>query len=94
MMMFFNIKSDSLWAKFSFIQMIQAALPLVVFGFLAYWLALMPGNFEVAPEGFGEIAPLGKYLFFNWGFSFEMISLLLTAALIGVVAILKGKNNG
>lgn len=93
-MMFFNIKANSLWAKFSFAQMLQAALPLVVFGFLVYELAMMPGDFIVVPEGFGQIAPLGKYLFFNWGFSFEMISLLLTAALVGVVAILKGKNNG
>ncbi|ANV97931.1 NADH-quinone oxidoreductase [Helicobacter enhydrae] len=91
-MMFFNITTHRLCVEFKK----SALLPLVLCAGFFYLLidALwkLPNDFEVAPFDFGEIESLGIYLFNHWSLSFEAISLLLTIALIGVIAILKGKN--
>ncbi|RUT48904.1 NADH-quinone oxidoreductase subunit J family protein [Campylobacter fetus] len=92
-MMFFNIKSDTLFVKLKSKSFFVIIPPAVIFAILLDGIWKLPSDFGIAPLDFGEIKPLGFYLFTNWGLSFEAISLLLTAALIGVVAILKGKNN-
>ncbi|MFW5625446.1 MAG: NADH-quinone oxidoreductase subunit J, partial [Campylobacter hyointestinalis] len=85
--MFFNIQSDFLIKRFSKKSLLLATPIIILFVIFA---SLVLG---VANEGFGDIKPLGFYLFSNWALSFEAISILLTAALIAVVTILKGKND-
>ena len=41
------------------------------------------------PASFGTIEAVGKHLFFSFGFPFELISLLLTVAVVGVVVLAK-----
>jgi NADH-quinone oxidoreductase subunit J len=41
------------------------------------------------PANFGGIEPVGKLLFNTFGFPFELISLLLTVAVVGVVVLAK-----
>lgn len=41
------------------------------------------------PANFGSIEEVGKLLFNNFGFPFELISLLLTVAVVGVVVLAK-----
>lgn len=43
--------------------------------------------FGRVPEDFGNIAPVGEILFTKYVFAFEIISVLLLAALIGVVIL-------
>ena len=41
------------------------------------------------PAGFGGIEEVGKVLCLQYGFPFELISLLLTVAVVGVVVLAK-----
>lgn len=43
------------------------------------------------PASFGSIEEVGKLLFRTYGFPFELISLLLTVAVVGVVVLAKRK---
>ncbi|CUU79730.1 NADH-quinone oxidoreductase subunit J family protein [Campylobacter hyointestinalis] len=91
--MFFNIQSDFLIKRFSKKSLLLATPIIILFVIFASLVLGLNPELGVANEGFGEIKPLGFYLFSNWALSFEAISILLTAALIAVVTILKGKND-
>lgn len=47
-----------------------------------------PADSAMAP-GFGNTAPVGLHLFNHFAFQFEIISLLLTVAVVGVVVLAK-----
>lgn len=91
-MMFFNIKASSLFVKFRILHLFY----LVPAGILVWICAEIFGAKRLEfsanlSENFGEIKELGFYLFSNFGVSFEMISVLLTAVLIAVVGITSSK---
>lgn len=92
-MMFFNISPDLLLVRFPNRWPICLLGAFIIFGFLFAGIWDLGLEFASSPEGFGEIKPLGIYLFKHWGLSFEAVSLLLTAALIGVVVSSKGKDD-
>lgn len=92
-MMFFNIKSDFLIERFSIKSIFSFILTFIIFIFLIYGLYGIHGDFKLVPQNFGEIKSLGTYLYLHWGVNFEIISILLTTALVGVVAMLKGKDD-
>lgn len=91
--MFFNVKEDRLFAKFGLKSLVWLVSVFVMFGFVLSQIWLLPGDFPIVSQNFGEMRELGIYLFSNLAISFEAISVLLTTALIGVVAVLKGKNH-
>ncbi len=53
-------------------------------------LAADPGLVERRPER-GEALPLGEVLFANWVLPFELVSVLLLAALVAAVAVSRGR---
>jgi NADH-quinone oxidoreductase subunit J len=48
-------------------------------------------RFGAIPEGFGNIAEVGELLFTRYLFPFEIVSVLLLAALVGVVILARRK---
>lgn len=91
-MMFFNIKEKSTFIKPRLAHLFLA----VPVGALVWICAdlFRAKKLEFSGElsqNFGEIKELGFYLFSNFGVSFEMISVLLTAVLIAVVGITSAK---
>lgn len=91
--MFFNVKEDRLFAKLSLKSLVWLVPVFMMFWFILSQIWLLPSDFPSPPQNFGELKELGVYLFSNLAISFEAISVLLTTALIGVVAVLKGKNH-
>ncbi len=88
--MFLNIKEENLpsepyknrWLLFS-------ALLILPFGaYLIRSVLLYPFN-DGQDKDLGNIYALGKSLFSQWVFPFEMISILLLIALVGVVVLAK-----
>jgi NADH-quinone oxidoreductase subunit J len=47
-----------------------------------------PGG-EKLPANFGTVAPVGKYLFFNYLLPFEVMSVLLLIAMVGSIVLAK-----
>lgn len=92
-LMFFNSR-ESGFIKFS-PKTLFLSLPVIgIFVILIEEITKFSSDFPVADAKFGEMQSLGLYLFNNYVLSFEAISLLLTAALIGIVAINRGNKNG
>lgn len=92
-LMFFNT-NESGFVKFS-PKMAFVSFPVIgIFVILVMEVSALPNDFPLANAQFGEMKSLGEYLFKNYVLSFEAVSLLLTAALIGIVAINKGGKNG
>ncbi|MBU6429850.1 MAG: NADH-quinone oxidoreductase subunit J, partial [Cyanobacteria bacterium REEB65] len=52
------------------------------------------GSFGPVPAGFGSLASLGVQLFTTWGMPFELVSLVLTVAMVGAVALAKRRLDG
>lgn len=58
------------------------------FGWLLYRTLLSVSNsFPEAKEGFGNIDTMGRVLFTDWVLPFEILSLLLLAAMVGAIII-------
>ena len=89
--MLLNLGEESYPTSGGWIQRWVAPVLSLVFGGalgVALWRAdLQP--LDAAPEGFGTVAPLGRELFVTYFYPFEVISLLLVAAMIGAVLMAK-----
>jgi len=96
--MFLNIKSDSLPEEPHKIStIIVGAILLIPFNglILKAFYALPSKPMHIVGKGFGTISIFGEELFRGWLVPFELISILLLAALIGsVVLARKDKVNG
>ena len=57
--------------------------------FVRSLLATQPGKDLPAPTAFGDTATLGKLLFTNYLLPFEIVSLLLLVAMVGVILLSK-----
>jgi NADH-quinone oxidoreductase subunit J len=58
------------------------------FGWLLYrTLASLTEAFPKAPEGFGSVEETGRALFTDWVLPFEILSILLLAAMVGAIVI-------
>jgi NADH-quinone oxidoreductase subunit J len=58
------------------------------FGWVLYRaLCALGDRFEKAPEGFGGIEATGRALFGEWVLPFEILSILLLAAMVGAIVI-------
>lgn len=69
-----------------------AALP---FGAMIWTFLRFPDPaFAAAPPDFGNLYDLGMRLFTVWGAPFELVSLLLTVAMVGAVALAKRRLDG
>lgn len=94
-MMFFNIQTKYRFYRFCFADFL-ALIPAFIIVFLVGSLLLNQTHLSFSdsiPNGFGEMKELGLFLYSKWGLAFEAVSVLLTAALVGIVAILKGRAN-
>ena len=63
------------------------------FAILAYSRTFPEGSTAALPEGFGTVEGVGKTLFTDYLLPFELTSVLILAAIIGVVAIAKRREN-
>ncbi len=74
-------------------KLIIPALAVGAVGVLALVRALagQDKRFREVPEGFGNIEPVASILFTKYLFAFELISVLLLAALVGVVILARRK---
>lgn len=63
-------------------------VPLNIVVFKAFQ-SLKSKPLEILSSDFGSIEKIGKHLFNNWVLPFELISILLTIALIGAIALAK-----
>ncbi|MCL4243741.1 MAG: NADH-quinone oxidoreductase subunit J, partial [Candidatus Dadabacteria bacterium] len=63
------------------------------FAILAYGLAFPGGGTAALPEGFGTVEGVGMMLFTDYLLPFELTSVLILAAIIGVVAIAKRRES-
>ncbi len=88
-LMYFNIKGGSLFIRFNLKSFIVVLPVLAIFVSAITFLGEFGGKFSEVATEFGDIKPLGFELFLKWTLSFEAVSLLLTAALIGIVALLR-----
>jgi NADH-quinone oxidoreductase subunit J len=52
-------------------------------------LAGVPASFAATPEGYGTVSQVGRELFARFYYPFEVISLLLVAAMVGSVVLAK-----
>ena len=66
-----------------------AMVPVFVILFAAIRRLPTSGMGPEVPADFGGIGPVGKSLFMVYGFPFELISLLLTVAVVAVVVLAK-----
>lgn len=91
--MFLNVKEQNLpdepgMGRQMFLGL-AGVLPIA--GTAAYAVSGIPGtDLSVIISGFGEVKALGQALFTDWIFPFELISILLLAALVGAVTLGKG----
>ena len=91
--MMFNLREPAPREKRRLRTLLAAVLGLVLFAELAVagWRALAPGSApSAAPDG---LAGLGRLLFTDYLYAFEITSLLILAALVGALA-LAGKKEG
>ncbi|NTV82265.1 MAG: NADH-quinone oxidoreductase subunit J, partial [Candidatus Aminicenantes bacterium] len=91
--MMFNLRAPAPREKRRLRTLLAAVLGLVLFAELAVagWRALAPGSAPpAAPDG---LAGLGRLLFTEYLYAFEITSLLILAALVGALA-LAGKKEG
>ncbi len=63
------------------------------FAILAYSKTFPEGSTAALPEGFGTVEGVGKTLFTDYLLPFELTSVLILAAIIGVVAIAKRRES-
>ena len=63
------------------------------FAILAYSRTFPEGSTAALPEGFGTVEGVGKTLFTDYLLPFELTSVLILAAIIGVVAIAKRRES-
>lgn len=63
------------------------------FAILAYGMAFPGGSTAALPEGFGTVEGVGMMLFTDYLLPFELTSVLILAAIIGVVAIAKRRES-
>jgi len=63
------------------------------FSILAYSRTFPEGSAAALPEGFGTVEGVGKTLFTDYLLPFELTSVLILAAIIGVVAIAKRRES-
>ncbi|WP_458700907.1 NADH-quinone oxidoreductase subunit J [Sulfurospirillum sp. 1307] len=96
--MFLNLRDDALPDESNKNTVILiGSILLIPFNFLIIkaFYAFPSKSMGILNTDFGSIAPFGKELFQNWLIPFELISVLLLAALVGaVVYARKEKNNG
>jgi len=73
------------------VQRVLATLAAVAFVGMTAWLMLAHGPREMtpAPDGFGSVHSVGLALFGQFFYPFEVISLLLIAAMVGAVLLAK-----
>jgi len=93
--MFLNIKDENLPAEPNRIKTIViGAVLLVPFNFLVLrsFALLDDRPMHILSNGFGSVKVFGLELFENWLVPFEMISLLLLAALVGAVVFARKEN--
>lgn len=63
------------------------------FAILAYSRSFPEGITAALPEGFGTVEGVGKMLFTDYLLPFELTSVLILAAIIGVIAIAKRRES-
>ena len=69
--------------------LVLGALVIAPFGWMLYrgLVAATPDHFPVLKEGFGTVQAMGSVLFRDWVLPFEILSLLLLAAMLGAIII-------
>ncbi len=75
-------------------RLVAAALCLGLFVFLAVPMGMDPGFMKAlpeAPKGHGSVETVGKALFTEYVLPFELVSVLILAALFGAVVLAKKK---
>lgn len=91
--MLLNVREEDLPAEPRLYVNVAVALAVVTPLFLVVAAAIrrLPttGLGPDVPAEFGGIETVGKHLFLAFGFQFELISLLLTVAVVGVVVLAK-----
>ncbi|WP_201353290.1 NADH-quinone oxidoreductase subunit J family protein [Hydrogenimonas urashimensis] len=74
--------------RFKPLWFVTASIVTAPFGWLLYeTLVSVANRFPEAKEGFGTIEAVGKTLFSDWVLPFEILSLLLLAAMVGAIII-------
>ena len=68
---------------------VAGSLVIAPFGWMLYraLAALSPGHFPKVEESFGTVKAMGAVLFRDWVLPFEILSLLLLAAMVGAIII-------
>jgi len=93
--MFLNIKDDAL--QFDAKNIVKKVTFLIVIiavtGFFASKLVLNSGPAPPAIENFGSVESVGKELFTEFLLPFELTSILIIVAIIGVVTIARKSKN-
>ena len=96
--MFLNLRPDAL--RFDTRKLtLKVSVFLVVLLFTGYFAvmafnkAFPSGGAVTAPEGFGTVEGVGNMLFTDYLLPFELTSVLIIAAIIGVVAIAKKRES-
>jgi len=95
LLMFLNIKKEDLPDEpKKYLLMILSALFLIPINLLIFKaLSDLPNiQMELAATDFGTIKALGMQLYTEWLLPFELISILLLVALIGVIVLVKQKS--
>ena len=96
--MFLNLKSgalnfDSRNMAFKGSLLLAGLFFVGYFAILAYSRTFPEGSTAALPEGFGTVEGVGKTLFTDYVLPFELTSVLILAAIIGVVAIAKRRES-
>ncbi|HYY12040.1 MAG TPA: NADH-quinone oxidoreductase subunit J [Kineosporiaceae bacterium] len=74
-------------------RVVAALAGLGVAGLVGGTLALAVGDAEVTPDlARGQAAPLGRAIFGGWLLPFELLSVLLLAALVAALAVSRGRS--
>lgn len=90
--MLLNVRNEDLDYKepISRNTLLTCALVLPLYALVVAGIRQLPaGEWPPLPADFGDIGPVGMALFTKFAFPFEAISLLLLAALVGVVVLAK-----
>jgi len=91
--MFLNVQKEHLPEEKDLVQRVSLGMLAIVpfFYFLSFGIQDLPYNeFSVVPDSFGHIEQVGRALFSAQFFlAFEIVSILLTVALVGVVVLAK-----
>lgn len=84
-----NLKEERIPPEpFRWLWAAGAATVVAPFGWMLYRaLVAAAGRFAPAGEGFGSVSAVGSTLFSEWVLPFELLSLLLLAALVGALVI-------